>query len=364
MPVIQEIRNEILPEIIALPTAPLYEDLIVGYVKTMAGKLGLPVTEDSYGNLIVEYRQAKDVPAIGLVAHMDHPAFEIESVKDKQTTMAFRGGAACPAKKDRLLFYQNAKADPIPITVEDVVYSDGKPTHLLVEGIKLPTPKGFAVYDIVPFRQDGSKLIGRALDDLAGCAALIALLELLTQKRPDAHVYAIFTRAEEIGFIGACGLAMSNVLPNNMPMISLEASKMLPGAEQGHGVVVRLGDKKSLFHARITNFLMEVAQEAVTESPGFCFQKQLLDGGTCEASLFNAFGYQASGLAVPLGCYHNNGSDGKVAAEHIHWQDWLNMVVLIWHAATKSQRLEQQETSNRSYFLTRFEKYQQRILQL
>ena len=58
-----------------------------------------------------------------------------------------------------------------------------------------------------------------------------------------------------------------------------------------------------------------------------------MSGGVCEASAFNAWGYRATGVAFPLGNYHNGADDGSIAAEYIHRDDYLNGAALITEAA-------------------------------
>lgn len=366
-----ENQRKILQEVVSLPTAPLCEQQVASYIRTFAGRLGLPVRQDMYGNLLVEYVGDAEATAFACVAHMDHPGFVVEGSEKGLCKLAFRGGAACPAPGDKLTLF--AGDGESLLTVEEVmcapvcVKQEGKskeetpkPTHVLASStspLLQSLAGGFAMHQLPPFRLDGDMVYSRAIDDLAGCAALLAVLELLVEQRPNAHFYAIFTRAEEIGFIGAYGLAMSKIVPPQTAFVSLEASKMLPGAEQGKGVVVRLGDRRAIFDAKISTFLSEVAQELATQDTTFLFQRRLLDGGACEGALFNAFGYPSSGLAVPLACYHNQGEHNQVAAENIHLRDWYGMVRLVFAAATRTCKLVGWEQSRLAYFTERFNKY-------
>ena len=63
-----------------------------------------------------------------------------------------------------------------------------------------------------------------------------------------------------------------------------------------------------------------------------------MNGGTCEATAFAGFGYQTTGIAFPLGNYHNATTripdpDGGVGAEYIELSDFLGGVDLIAEAA-------------------------------
>ena len=58
-----------------------------------------------------------------------------------------------------------------------------------------------------------------------------------------------------------------------------------------------------------------------------------MSGGVCEASAFAVYGYQVTGIAFPLGNYHNAAPDGGVEAEFIHVDDYLGGIALLTEAA-------------------------------
>ena len=68
-----------------------------------------------------------------------------------------------------------------------------------------------------------------------------------------------------------------------------------------------------------------------------------MSGGVCEATAFAAFGYLVTGLAFPLGNYHNSTTkigdpEGGVAAEYIELSDYLGGVDLLTEAARSAAR--------------------------
>ena len=66
-----------------------------------------------------------------------------------------------------------------------------------------------------------------------------------------------------------------------------------------------------------------------------------MSGGTCEASAFLLYGYQATGIAFPLGNYHNGTEDGQIGAEFIHKEDYFSgiqlMVESVLHARDRQK---------------------------
>ena len=64
----------------------------------------------------------------------------------------------------------------------------------------------------------------------------------------------------------------------------------------------------------------------------FRWQRKLMDGGTCEGTAFQAYGYRVGALCVPLLNYHNMGENGRIAAEAVSLSDLTNLVrwMLFW----------------------------------
>jgi endoglucanase len=58
----------------------------------------------------------------------------------------------------------------------------------------------------------------------------------------------------------------------------------------------------------------------------FLFQRQLMDGGACEATAFAAFGFRSAGLSLPLRNYHNIGPSDRPKPEEIHERDAERLV--------------------------------------
>ena len=60
-----------------------------------------------------------------------------------------------------------------------------------------------------------------------------------------------------------------------------------------------------------------------------------MPGGTCEATVYDAYGYIAASVCVALGNYHNMDVAAKrIAPEYIDINDWQAMVELFVRLAT------------------------------
>ena len=166
-------------------------------------------------------------------------------------------------------------------------------------------PPAPVVFDLPDFTLDGDLIRMRAVDDLAGCSAGLAAMERLVSDGASANVYSVFTRAEEGGLYGARLMAEARTLPEETLVVSVESSPLIPGVEQGRGPVIRTGDALYTFDADAEQALI-VARESIRErNPEFKSQRQLMSGGVCEGTAFAVWGYRATGMAFPLGNYHN-----------------------------------------------------------
>jgi endoglucanase len=323
---------DLVEELLALPTAPFVEDLPAQYVlDRAAGVPGLEAGRDAAGNVVLRTGQSDSGrPPLVLVAHLDHPAFAIEETEDGRATLAFRGGVRAGVARagSPLLFFRPGEAEPagkgrLRVPKE----GDGRlrgGTALVDDG---EAPEGgVAVWGFPGVRVRPKTIEARACDDLLGVAAVVAAMERAARSGNGPPVMGLLTRAEEVGLLGALEAARLGTVPEGALVLSLECSKALADAPQGDGVVVRVGDRATIFDPAFTAALVERAASV----DGLRWQRKLMDGGTCEASAFGGAGWRTSGLAVPLANYHNAADDGSgVAPESVLVDDFLNEVRLV-----------------------------------
>jgi putative aminopeptidase FrvX len=86
---------------------------------------------------------------------------------------------------------------------------------------------------------------------------------------------------------------------------------------------VRVGDRLSIFDSGETARVMSAA--AANAIP---VQRCLLDGGACEASAYQLYGYRSVAASIALGNYHNCAPDGSIQCEYVSVDDYANMVRL------------------------------------
>jgi endoglucanase len=338
---------KILEELGARPAVPFFEAPVAGYVATVLEPLGLDVRQDSFGNIIAHLKSGPETaePPVAFVAHMDHPGFEILSAGDEIEAYIARAIGRVPEaslRKSVPALVLAPDGQRLPSTLLPRGAEENSPDQRMVNvelgadvALEPPVP---VVFDLPDFELDDGVIRMRALDDLSGCAGILAALERLVSEGADTDMYAVFTRAEEGGLFGARLMAEERTLPDSTLVVSLEASPVIPGVAQGSGPIIRTGDAAYTFDAEAEQVLI-AARESIREiDPEFRCQRQLMSGGACEATAFAVFGYRTTGIAFPLGNYHNattgiTDPDGGVGAEYIELQDFLGGVRLITEAA-------------------------------
>lgn len=328
-----------LADLLTQPTAAYRETAVLSYIELACRRLdGVKIRYDRYGNLLAHYRRTpcKATP-LAFVAHTDHPGFVAAEMLDGRTLRAyFRGGVKLeyfPGAKVRFWTggrWVNGRVLKLTkVTPVAAPGRPGRPEEALVrvrERIEPHAPGMWALPDPV---LRGDHVIARGCDDVAGAAALLAMLQRLSRKRASGEVYCLFSRAEEVGFIGAIGAARVRTIPKRLPVISIETSSALPNAPIGGGPILRVGDRLAVFTPALTAFCVRVAEALAQRRKGFLFQRKLMDGGVCEAYPFIAYGYAATGICVALGNYHNMDTRRqRIGSEYISLRDWLGMVDL------------------------------------
>ena len=82
-----------------------------------------------------------------------------------------------------------------------------------------------------------------------------------------------------------------------------------------------------------------------------------MPGGTCEATVYDAYGFSAASICVPLGNYHNMDLERKkTAPEYINLGDWKSMVKLFVQVARNGQHYEPGFTDLKQKLEKRFDR--------
>jgi putative aminopeptidase FrvX len=324
--------------IAACPTAPCHETLVRNCV--YQGLKGLPhiVTEqDEFGNLHVTYDyRADDREQVRLVAHMDHPGFVVRRGEGAPEVHFAGGVEERYFVGKRIVFYSEKSYQALGRAVITGTTFSEETKRVAIKG-EIPPDAAFAMWDLPKARCTKRLFVAPACDDLAQVALMLALLRRLSLGKARAHVNALFTRGEEIGFAGALAALKTEVPLVWMPTLSLEISKAKGFAKIDGGPVVRVGDRLSVFDSKITNWLETAFRDLQAAKPETTYQRLLMGGGTCEASVFLRAGLPTGALCVALNNYHNMGPGTSIRAESISLHDWQGLYDFLFFLVTEAK---------------------------
>ncbi|HLS28771.1 MAG TPA: hypothetical protein VK041_08990 [Opitutales bacterium] len=337
---------QLLLELTAIPTAAGREHRVINYIeKWVIARDDLTLQTDEHGNLLITQKRKKDEggPApVFLTAHLDHPAFVVRRVIDNENVeLEFRGGVRdnCFPEKEIEIFDRSDRIYRGKI----VDFQETEPFRIVTAQLYEETSQ-IEPGDIGRWYLSGTggqpELKGDlfhspACDDLAGVAAAMIVLNNLRKRDGFEHVGLLLTRAEEIGFVGAIGAAKSESVSKDVRLICLEMSRSFNDSPIGAGPILRVGDFTGVFSRNLTNQFSQILREHEKQNPDFRWQRKLMPGGTCEATVFAEYGYPTACFCLPLGNYHNmidaslpEGSPptGGIGAEFISINDFRGLI--------------------------------------
>ena len=321
---------EILERLTRQPTTSFHEEGVAREAASIGREMGASVRRDAFGNLVAAPPGRRAGPPIWLVAHMDHPGVEVLGPGEGRLL-----GGIAPAylrKGVRLRFYRDG--DRTPATLARFTESTRRFRFTGPPEVRRLRRGDFGVFELTDFRAAGDRVHARQLDDLAGCAVSLAVVERAC-RNPSLNVRALLTRAEEMGFVGTLAAISEGLLPRGAWVVSVEASRAIPGVSIGGGPVIRVGDRARTFDHRAED-LLAVGQARLPR--GRPVQRALMSGGTCEATPWMLWGYKATGLAIPLGNYHNMGAGDRLRPETVAVRDLATAVDLLESAARNVPR--------------------------
>ncbi len=335
------LHRRILSGLLSCPTAPFSELQVVAHLHRWAETLGLEVKEDRYGNVLVHFRRGRRAGSFRpwvLTAHMDHPGFVADRQRGSLVWGAFFGGVAEKYFLGAKMVWHTPDG-PVGGVIESARRSAVRGSRAVRVRLarRGAVPAGTpGMWDLPALRIRARKLHSRACDDMVGLAMAMAAVEESAAAGRAGELYILATRGEEAGFVGAMGAVRSGIIPPNATILSIETSSVKGRAvRQGKGIVIRVGDRTTTFDPHATQTLCDVAGELAEKNRPFRWQRALMQGGTCEASVFCQYGLAATAACLALGNYHNQGATG-IAAENVHLDDFADGVKLLATLANRS----------------------------
>ncbi len=344
------------------PTAPYREEMVTAAIRRWHGAAPrsehITWREDAVGNIHLDYHMGRrGSRLLVLEAHLDHPGFVVTGMgRDGTIRAIFRGGVkpSCFADAAVALWPASGLTGELPKPVKTRVLKvtaakKSTPMRVILAACGVKIPRGTIGTWHLPDAGESKQLfMARACDDLAGVAACLCVLERLVELKARCNVTMLLTRAEEVGFAGAIAAARRGLIPRNCAVIGLETSKATAQAAQGAGPVIRVGDRTSTFSPGLTRFMAMTAGGIADEDSQFHYQRALMDGGTCDSTVFHAFGYETGAICLALGNYHNMletpvadnapsipTAGPMIASETIDLSDFAAEIELLTHICVK-----------------------------
>jgi endoglucanase len=323
-------------EIFSLPAAPLHELRVVHTVTSLLKDLAnVSVTEDRWGNIVVRYAyRPQGLQPICFVGHMDHPGVVVS-----QGEVFLKGGVQESFLQGAGVLFHDSNGARCGKKSKVVGTGFHSGTQRLLMS-HLPQDASFGVWDLPAFQLKKGAVIGRACDDLIAVVSMISLVRHLSERKIPANLECWFTRAEEVGFWGTFGRIQETKPRPDQVLLSIEASNAKGFAVWGGGMIVRVGDRSSVFDSQVTRWLSHHAEGLKKESPLFCWQRLLMGGGSCEATPIQEAGFRTGAICLPLKNYHNHGSRGRLAPEMVSQRDWDSLLMLMLRITTSKTGVE------------------------
>jgi len=215
---IRDRLRETLRDLVALHGAPGFEQALVQYFRKRVERLADTVDVDRYGNVTATRRGRQDRPQLMLSAHLDEIGFIVKGIEPDGFLRFDRlGGTAdafLPSRRVSVngLFgvigakpghLQSAEEQARAATIGDLYVDVGAPSagDVAALGIRVGDPVTF-IGELAEF-SDGHRVCGKGMDDRAGVAILIQVLEEIRETTPFATVHAVGTVLEQVGLRGA-----------------------------------------------------------------------------------------------------------------------------------------------------------------
>ncbi|MDO9533823.1 MAG: M42 family metallopeptidase [Bacillota bacterium] len=324
----------LIEELSRIPGVSGDETRVRNFIKEKLSAWGIKNETDSMGNLYAfkEGGKKNEEQGIMLVAHMDEVGLMVSSIEKSGHLRFYKVGG----------IYENTLvAKPVRIGPRDVYGVIGaKAIHLqkkderkkALEVDKLyidigaknreDAEKVVKIGDYATFYSEavvsGDLLKGKALDDRAGCAAL---LEILQRDYPFSFT-VVFSVQEEVGLRGA-RVAAYRLNPRVALVLETTGAADLPGVkEQDYSVSLGLGpaltirDGSAVAHPRVLDRLISVAEEQKRPYQFRSFMGSFTDAGVISLS---QSGVATGVISTPCRYIHS-------PVSLLNMQDWKHLV--------------------------------------
>lgn len=308
-------NTELLESLCAVPGVSGAEGEIRRILKERLLPLGHPMTTDKMGNLIVAARgKLPSKHKIMVCAHMDEVGLIIKSVDDKGfLRFDCVGGIDARALMGKsVLIGPKMVKGVIGVAAIHLIKKDDRNAAPAIDKLYIDIGansreealESLSLGDTAVFlpglRRLGDGFVrSKALDDRAGCAVMVELLEegLLY----DTHF--VFTVQEEVGLRGA-QIAARTLSPDICLIVETTTAADFPGVEEkdrissaGEGAVISAMDRATIYDRGLVSLAVDTAQQE-----GIAWQMKKGTAGGNDAGGIQRAGAGVKVLALSMPC--------------------------------------------------------------
>ena len=206
--------RDLLAELMRIPGLAGYEERVAGAIAAHLDRMGLDHRSDRLGNLMCSLPGDPDAPSVMVFAHMDQMGFIVRKVESSGLIRLERqGGVPANALPAQAVVLCTESGD-LPGVISNKSHHAAAPeeryqvrpiAQLAVDagfasrqeaeaaGVRVGTP---VVYLPRSIELAAGRVAGTAVDDRAGCVALIALAEA-RQGKPGPNLHLVWSVQEE-----------------------------------------------------------------------------------------------------------------------------------------------------------------------
>lgn len=278
------------------------------------------------GNIIASRKGKKRAPKTLMIsAHMDEVGMTVTHITDggmlkfstvggidrrilpgKSVTVGNGVHGVVGVKPIHLLKKDEAEKS---VPVEELYLDIGARSR--EEAEKAVRPGDAVTFDSV-FQAENGTVMGRALDDRAGCAVLTELMKT----EPEYDLVFTFVVQEEVGLYGAKTAAFS-VNPDAAIVVEATTAADVPGVDRekqvcrlGEGPVISFMDRRTVYDREYYRMAFRAAEKAGVK----CQAKQAVAGGNDAGAIHTVRGGVRT-AAVSLPCRYLHSAVGLIAQE-------------------------------------------------
>lgn len=299
--------NELIKKLTEVYGPSGYEDRIRGMIREEIEGLADEFSTDAMGNLIALKKGNGEGKKVMIAAHMDEIGIMVSHITEEGFARFANIGGVRPHS------LQGGRVQFEDGTI-GVIYSDQLADRSKIHPISnhyidlgasskadCPVNVGDAAGFVRPTLIQGSRVIGKSVDDRIGCVVAIEAMRALGKKKIDHDVYFVFSVQEEVGVRGATAAANAIGPDVGIALDVTATGDMHKGMEMavrlGEGTAIKAKDAGMIAHVGLVNLMKKRAADA-----NIPFQIEVLTGGSTDARAMQLAGSGSAAGCISIPC--------------------------------------------------------------